>query len=350
MMRDRRAAVTPVLLRLAAGACCAASMLIAATAFADQKPAPAPKQATILAWPEPPAPPRIRFMGVITPATHGGKPSTMSRFWKIITGGNAYTPEIEQPYGVAVDAIGRVFVADTFAQTIHVFNTRENRYSSFHVDGTSLIGVAVSGDLVFVTDSAGARVHCFTSRGKRVWSTAKAAGFLRPTGIASTGNRVYVVDTSAAQVVSLDMQGRVLGRFGSRGGEPGQFNFPTNVALGPDGRVYVTDSMNFRVQSFTADGAFISMFGALGDGAGDFNKPKGIALDSDGHVYVVEGLHDTVQIYDADGRFLLNFGESGTGDGQFWLPTGMAILGDVIYVSDASNRRLQVFKYLKEQK
>ena len=75
-----------------------------------------------------------------------------------------------------------------------------------------------------------------------------------------------------------------------------------------------------------------------------------VAVDSDGHVYVVEGLHDTVQIFGDDGRFLLAFGESGAGDGQFWLPAGIAIHDDFIYVADAANRRVQVFKYLKESR
>ena len=45
------------------------------------------------------------------------------------------------------------------------------------------------------------------------------------------------------------------------------------------------------------------------------------------------------------------FGGHGTGYGDFWLPTGLYIDNqDLIYVSDASNRRVQIFRYLKEDK
>jgi hypothetical protein len=43
------------------------------------------------------------------------------------------------------------------------------------------------------------------------------------------------------------------------------------------------------------------------------------------------------------------FGEHGRRYGEFWLPTGIYIdNNDLIYVSDSSNQRVQIFKYLKE--
>lgn len=319
---------------------------------AAQSPSPRRLQQprpTVLSWPEPPAPARIQFVRVLTPSTSGGRPSRLARFFRAITGGDSVTPEIVQPYGLAVDERERLFVADTYAQTIHVFGLGENRYSSIRVDAKALIGVAALGDRLVVTDSEGARVVCLTSQGKVVWSLGADAGFERPTGIAVAGDRLYVVDTLAARVIVVSGEGKVVGSFGSRGGEPGQFNFPTNIARAGEGRLLVTDSMNFRIQAFTADGRFLSAFGRLGDGSGDFNRPKGVAVDSDGHIYVVEGLHDTVQIFDDQGRFLLAFGDSGAGEGQFWLPTGIAIHDDSIYVADAANKRVQVFRYVKGQ-
>ncbi len=313
------------------------------------RPASQPRQTT-LAWPEAPAPARIEFVRVLTPATSGGKPSRLARFFNAVTGGDSYVPEVDQPYGIAVDGAGRVLAADTFGRKIHVFDTLRSRYSRIDVDAESLIGVATGGERLYVTDSATARVIALTAKGQRIWSVGREAGLQRPTGIAIHGDRLYVVDTAVAQLLVFDLQGKLQGRIGSRGGRPGELNFPTNVAVAPDGRVFVTDSMNFRVQWFGSDGRFLGMLGQLGDGSGDFGRPKGIALDSDGHIYVVEGLHDTVQVFDEQGHFLLAFGESGSGDGQFWLPTGIAILDDVIYVADAANKRVQVFKYLKERK
>jgi DNA-binding beta-propeller fold protein YncE len=149
--------------------------------------------------------------------------------------------------------------------------------------------------------------------------------------------------------VMLGFDGTMRESFGSRGTEPGQFNFPTNIARAADGRLFVTDSMNFRVQIFDADGQYVRAFGRVGDGWGDFNKPKGVAVDSNGHIYVVEGLNDVVQIFDDTGHLLLVFGGSGTGSGQLWLPSGIAIVNDVVYVADAANRRVQMFEYVKDR-
>jgi hypothetical protein len=43
------------------------------------------------------------------------------------------------------------------------------------------------------------------------------------------------------------------------------------------------------------------------------------------------------------------FGGTGAGPGEFFLPTSIHIDGnDYIYVADSYNRRIQVFRYLRE--
>lgn len=300
-----------------------------------------------LVWPDPPEQPRIRFLRSITPSVVEGKPSFFAKLWHVLTG-EKKQPFMTQPYGVCVGPRGRLYVADTFGRALHSYDLQKNEYTELHVDGDSLIGVAAIGDRLFVTDSVRAKLTCIDAKGKRIWSVGAEAGFQRPTGIAAVGEKLYVVDTLANRVVTVASTGKLLGGFGARGRGPAEFNFPTNIASGRDGRLYVCDSMNFRIQVFDSEGKFLSQFGRLGDGSGDFNKPKGVAVDSDGNIYVVEGLNDVVQIFDEAGRLLLFFGGSGGGDGEFWLPTGIAIHDDKIYVSDSSNRRIQMFEYLKE--
>ena len=297
-------------------------------------------------WPEPPASARIRFVTSLAPRPSSRR-SFFRKLWDAVSGGSA-TPVMASPYGVAVGSPGRVYVADTAGRAVHVYDLRQGAYSKVDVDGESLIGVAALGGRLYVTDSVGGRVMCLNSGGRKQWAVGAEAGLQRPTGIVAADDRVHVVDTIAHRVVTLSPEGRVLGSFGSRGAEPGQFNYPTNIARDAAGRLYVTDSMNFRVQILTSDGRHISSFGELGDGSGDFNRPKGVAVDSEGHIYVVEGLHDVVQIFDREGRFLLSFAGPGHSDGELWLATGIAIADDRIYVADSSNHRVQVFEYLKE--
>jgi DNA-binding beta-propeller fold protein YncE len=312
------------------------------------RPGPADRPApSRLVWPAPPAAARIRFVRSIDPAAVKGAPSLMKKFWRVLVG-SSDADHMNQPYGIAVGPDKKVYVADTFGGVIHAYDLAKSSYAAINVKGQSLIGVAVGAGRLYVTDSAAGSVTGLDLKGRALWSLGRQFGLGRPTGIAWGGGRLYVVDTLHHCVMMMSPAGGYLGAFGMQGSGPGQFNFPTNIARGPDGRLYVTDTLNFRVQVFDMEGRFIRSFGRLGDGAGDFDKPKGVAIDSAGHIYVVEGMNDAVQIFDATGRLLLAFGESGAAEGQFWLPTGITIADDMVYVADSANRRVQVFEYLKE--
>ncbi|MEQ1907988.1 MAG: 6-bladed beta-propeller [Vicinamibacterales bacterium] len=299
-----------------------------------------------LVWPSLPERPRIRYLRTLTPQAIRRPPSAFSRFLRVVIGGSA-EKSMTQPYGIAVGPDRRVYVADSVGGVIHVYNAERSDYSTIKVDAASLIGVAVVGTHIFVTDSVSGRVLCLDAKGRVEWSRGPRDGFVRPTGLAASADRLYVVDTAQSRVVVLGLNGAMFGTLGTRGSAPGQFNFPTNIVVAADGRLLVTDTLNFRVQVLSRDGKVVSTFGRLGDGPGDFDKPKGIAVDSGGHIYVVEGMNDVVQIFDPEGRLLLTFGGSGGGAGQLWLPSGIAIVNDVVYVADSANRRVQVFEYMK---
>jgi sugar lactone lactonase YvrE len=261
--------------------------------------------------------------------------------------GDREEPRMRQPYGVAIGGDGTVYVADTYGRAIHVYDLKRPAYRSITVNGGSLIGVAVAGSRLFVTDSESGRLLALDLKGRVQWTLGPRQGLARPTGLVAAGDRLYVVDTLGHRVVVVSFAGAITGSFGSRGSGDAQFNFPTNIASGGDGRLYVTDAMNFRVQIFDRDGRFLRAFGQLGDGSGDFDKPKGIAVDSAGRVFVVEGLNDVVQMFDDEGRLLLVFGGSGTRDGELYLPSGIAIANDVVYIADSANRRVAMFEYVR---
>lgn len=320
------------------------ALVVALSASAVAQGAAAP------VWPAPPEPARIRYVNALTPRSVRPRPSALSRLVRVIAGGRPEA-QMTQPYGIAVGADGRVYVADSVGGLVHVFDVERSKYTTMKVDAMSLIGIVSVGAQVVVTDSVGGRVLCLDASGRVRWSRGPRDGFVRPTGIAAGPDLVYVVDTARHRVVTLGLaDGAVRGSFGERGAMPGQFNFPTNVARAADGRLFVTDTLNFRVQVFDAQGQVLSTFGRLGDGPGDFDKPKGIAVDSSGHVYVVEGMHDMVQIFDSAGRLLLAFGGSGSGAGELWLPSGIAIANDIVYVADAANRRVQMYEYVRERR
>ncbi|MDH5233431.1 MAG: 6-bladed beta-propeller, partial [Gemmatimonadota bacterium] len=135
----------------------------------------------------------------------------------------------------------------------------------------------------------------------------------------------------------------------NRGAGPGEFRYPSFLAVGQDGKLYVSDALNFRVQVFDRGGTFLRAIGKQGDGPGTFARPKGIALDGAGHLYVVDAAFNNIQIFDGIGRLLLTFSQMGRGEGEVVLPLGLFIdEHDFIYVADRANDRLQVFQFLGE--
>ena len=89
----------------------------------------------------------------------------------------------------------------------------------------------------------------------------------------------------------------------------------------------------------------VGSWGGLGTGPGQFFEPSSVELDSAG-VVIVAGHEDRVQRFDGDGNLIDIFGVPGSGDGQFNHPHGLAVdraRGDLIYVGDQENDRLQVF-------
>jgi sugar lactone lactonase YvrE len=301
-------------------------------------------------WPPPPASPCIAYLKSIKgPADLGIKPPPLSRFTRWVTGSGDAPSRLNKPFGVAVDDAGDLLFTDTGANTACCVDRAGKKWLRWEQAGktrfTSPVAVARHRETVFVADSVAGKVLAFDLKGKPLFEITRELG--RPSGLAMFADKLYVADSQRHQVVVCNLRGELLSRFGRRGSAPGEFNFPTHLAVDADGRLYVTDSLNCRIEVFTPAGEFQRSIGSAGDGPGTFSRPKGVAVDRHGHVYVVDAVFDNVQIFDNQGRLLLHWGETGSDPGQFWLPNGIAIGNDDnIYVADSYNQRVQVFKYI----
>ncbi len=207
------------------------------------------------------------------------------------------------PVSIAVDGTGRVFLADSGRRGIIRLTDDLRSAQIFAVFPDSRIaGIALSEDCLFAVDAEHHRVHC-----------------LDP----NSGKEKFC--------------------FGTRGTEPGNFNFPTDIAVMGE-QVFVLDTLNFRIQIFDLDGRFQSMFGGPGDGGGHFAHPKSLALHPDGLVFVTDVAFDNIQVFDTAGRFLTVVGGHGQADGMFWMPSGICLDNrNRVVVSDTYNHRLQIF-------
>lgn len=115
-----------------------------------------------------------------------------------------------------------------------------------------------AGGRVYVADRSNARVQIFSPQGSFVgqWNSPQLG---RPYSLAITPGASAIVvdggdqpqhgpDRSGAAVLRLD--GTLLGRFGRFGNQDGQFRLAHDVAVDKAGNVYIVDAWGQRVQKF----------------------------------------------------------------------------------------------------
>jgi DNA-binding beta-propeller fold protein YncE len=212
------------------------------------------------------------------------------------------------PRGVAVDASGNLWVADT----------GNDRIQKFSMEGEPLqvIGEAGSDEGEFDSPAAAA--------------------------VSPKGN-IVVADTDNQRIQVFSPKGQFLGAFGKAGSQKGQLKEPVGVAVDGAENIYVVDRQNNRIGKFDSAGTLLWEVGKAGEQDGEFSGPESILLSPDGEVYVLDAGNARVQVFDTNGKFLRKFGNEGKGPGEFRSPAGLALeAGVFLYVGDRGNKRTQV--------
>ncbi|MGE5108593.1 MAG: IPT/TIG domain-containing protein [Sphingobacteriales bacterium] len=261
--------------------------------------------------------------------TSGGTVSTLAgdgtRAYKDSTG---ILAQFDNPYGIATDGSGNVYVADRSNQRIRkitpagVVTTLAGNSTAGYKDSTGKLaqfdypqGVAADGSgNVYVSDEYNHRIRKITPAGAVSTlagdgtaaykeGTGTLAQFYYPHGVATDGSgNVYVADTENQRIRKITTSGVVStlagnGRYGYKDsiGAMAQFNYPAALAVDASGNVYVADSYNNRIRKITPAGAVSTVAGdgtgAYKDGAGaiaQFNYPSSIAVDGFGNIYVAD--------------------------------------------------------------
>jgi DNA-binding beta-propeller fold protein YncE len=171
----------------------------------------------------------------------------------------------------------------------------------------------------------------FDSAGKFVRSIADDLFVTAHTLRVDAEDNIWTTDVGAHVVLKLSPEGRVLlalGRMRMPGDDVLHFNQPTDVAFDRDGNLYVTDGEgNSRVLKFDKYGNVLLGWGMKGSGPGQFDLPHSIAIDGD-LVYVGDRENARIQVFDRDGRFLREW--------KLGHPFGLCIAPDhSIYMCDA---------------
>jgi len=208
-------------------------------------------------------------------------------------------------------------------------------------------GIAVDRqrEFVYIVDKS-ARVQRFSFEGEPQvqWRTPRKENG-KPTGLnVAPDGRVFVADTHYFRVIAYDRDGTELMRFGEYGEGPGQFIFPTDVEFGPGGRLYVSEyGGNDRIQVFTAEGEHLFGFGSPGLEVGQFDRPQSLVFNpSKTELYVADACNHRIVVVDPEGTTLRVLGGPGRGRGELSYPYDLMLLGDgSLLVCEFGNNRIQ---------
>jgi hypothetical protein len=275
------------------------------------------------------------FNNKIRKLTAGGTVSTFAGTGSFgYTNGNTTTAKFGDPYDMAFDHAGNMFVTD-----IGLNNIRK-----IAPDGT------VSN---FVGDIYG--------NSGTVDGTGSAARFNVPMGIVIDDNdNLYVVDGANNKIRKITPAGVVTTFAGS--GSPGSadgngttasFKGPYSIAMDAGGNFYVTDEGNDKIRKITPAGDVSTFAGTGVSGSGDgpaasatFSGPAGIAVDPAGNVWISDNLptirmiSTTGMVYTLAGNGVQSSVDGSGGFASFSNPQGISIdaSGTMIVVDNGTNK------------
>jgi cysteine-rich repeat protein len=258
-------------------------------------------------------------------------------------GGAATSAQLNLPAGVAVDGIGRVFVADS----------ANHRLRRIDVDGT-IITVAGTGVAGFSGDGG----------------AASLAQLSNPNGVAVDGlGRVFVADTDNHVVRRIDIDGTITtvagtGSSGYNGdgiaATSAQLTSPYGVAVDALGRALVADTLNLRVRRIALDGTIATVAGTgspgyNGDGiaatSADLAGPIGIGVDAQGRIVIADAINNRIRRVELDNTIstIAGTGTAGySGDGAAATGANVAVPYGVaadpqgrVVIADTSNQRVR---------
>jgi sugar lactone lactonase YvrE len=307
-------------------------------------------------------------------------------------GGQPFNAQLSQPWAVAVDAAGNLYIADAGSNAIREVSNgliaaiAGNGMSGSGGDGGAATSAQLNGPQGVALDAAG-NVYIADTYNSRIreisngaiatvagngkngdggdGGPASAAELFAPAGIAvdSFGN-LYIADTLNSRVrkVSSGIIATVAGNGGTGySGDNGpaasaELNWPGAVAVDAAGALYIADTGNDCIR-MVKNGVITTVAGdgtmAFGGDNGpatsaQLNSPGGVAVDAAGNLYIADTGNGRIRMVSngvirtiaGDGTMAFNGDVSPATGAEINLPEGLAVDsgGDVLFAESGNDR------------
>jgi len=315
-------------------------------------------------------------------------------------GVQATTAKVNNPFGLALDASGNLYIADQLNNRIRkltsdgvITTVAGTGTASFTGDGSSATSAAVNHPCGLVVDSAGNIYIADTANNviRKVTSAGTISTFAGTGGIGNTGDegeaakavldhpiglaldssgQLYIADTGNNRVRVVGADGKInafagTGTAGSTGdGGPAKealLNRPQGIFVDAGGVVYIADTFNHRIRKVDAGGTITTIAGIgtpgfSGDGGpatkAALRYPKSVTADSAGNLFIVDSFNARIRVIGPDGVIRTVAGDGVLGYGGDDGPAAKARLrfpsavvldnAGRLYVTDTQNNRVRL--------
>jgi len=244
-----------------------------------------------------------------------------------------------QPVGVAAQG-DVLMVADAGARTLWRMERGRDvmaRFAPFTGSGAEQgASLQVGNDFsTWIALPAEHRVVQYDARGRMVRQWIDEANAPRPVAVAVPEDRseVLVADGASAQILVFNPLGRLLRVLG--GDRAHMLQSIGAMCLGPRG-LYVLDRVAQQVVVFGPRGEVIEIIGE-----NQLVHPRAMTVDRSGRVFVGDDIDQRIRVFRGS-DLLGSAGGTGAGPGRFGRIEGLAVDGNMLYVADSVNARIQV--------
>ncbi|OCX51280.1 hypothetical protein BEL04_21130 [Mucilaginibacter sp. PPCGB 2223] len=297
------------------------------------------------------------------------------------TNGTGTAAQFNTPKGMAVDATGNLYIADSFNNSVRkattgaVVTTLAGSGTLGYVDGIGLGAqfyspqgaVADANGNVYVADYGNNMIRKITAAGVVTTlagsgtpgyadGTGTGSAFKSPRGLAIDGSgNLYVADmgnnlirkiTSAGVVTTI--AGYTSGGYIDSTSTAAAFRSPSGIAIDAAGaNLYVSDQGNHAIRKIVISSGLVTTIAGTYTQSKTLNSPCGITIDANGNLYFVDTAGRVMELtsakvlYTLAGSSTAGFANGTGAAAQFNAPQSLVLYQGALYVLDSGNNQVR---------